>query len=71
MLPFTLRLPQAVLEAKSFADLETIANLGLSECQHHGDRGICGAWVGAGLCGDMGDRGLGECQHLQGWMDRK
>ncbi|XP_058285476.1 ras and Rab interactor 3 isoform X4 [Hylobates moloch] len=29
LLPFTLRLPQAILEASSFTDLETIANLGL------------------------------------------
>uniref|UniRef100_A0A2K6EF68 Ras and Rab interactor 3 n=1 Tax=Propithecus coquereli TaxID=379532 RepID=A0A2K6EF68_PROCO len=29
LLPFTLRLPQAILEASSFADLETISNLGL------------------------------------------
>ncbi|KAM9148381.1 ras and Rab interactor 3 isoform 2-T2 [Pangshura tecta] len=29
LLPFTLRLPQAILEANSFADLETIANLGI------------------------------------------
>ncbi|VCX10066.1 unnamed protein product, partial [Gulo gulo] len=29
LLPFTLRLPQAVLEASSFTDLETISNLGL------------------------------------------
>ncbi|XP_077797770.1 ras and Rab interactor 3 isoform X4 [Macaca mulatta] len=28
LLPFTLRLPQAILEASSFTDLETIANLG-------------------------------------------
>ncbi|XP_049755443.1 ras and Rab interactor 3 [Elephas maximus indicus] len=29
LLPFTLRLPQAILEARSFTDLETISNLGL------------------------------------------
>ncbi|XP_004739391.1 ras and Rab interactor 3 isoform X1 [Mustela putorius furo] len=29
LLPFTLRLPQAILEASSFTDLETISNLGL------------------------------------------
>ncbi|XP_059543976.1 ras and Rab interactor 3 isoform X2 [Myotis daubentonii] len=29
LLPFTLRLPQAILEASSFTDLKTIANLGL------------------------------------------
>ncbi|XP_045143713.1 ras and Rab interactor 3 [Echinops telfairi] len=29
LLPFTLRLPQAILEAQSFTDLETISNLGL------------------------------------------
>ncbi|XP_055449183.1 ras and Rab interactor 3 isoform X2 [Psammomys obesus] len=29
LLPFTLRLPQAILEASSFQDLETISNLGL------------------------------------------
>ncbi|XP_040831068.1 ras and Rab interactor 3 isoform X1 [Ochotona curzoniae] len=29
LLPFTLRLPQAVLEANSYPDLETISNLGL------------------------------------------
>ncbi|XP_030414747.1 ras and Rab interactor 3 [Gopherus evgoodei] len=29
LLPFTLRLPQAILEANSFADLETIASLGI------------------------------------------
>ncbi|KAM5273664.1 ras and Rab interactor 3 [Ctenodactylus gundi] len=29
LLPFTLRLPQAILEARSFTDLETIANLGI------------------------------------------
>ncbi|XP_076979506.1 ras and Rab interactor 3 [Tamandua tetradactyla] len=29
LLPFTLRLPQAILEASSFSDLETISNLGL------------------------------------------
>uniref|UniRef100_A0A2K5R733 Ras and Rab interactor 3 n=1 Tax=Cebus imitator TaxID=2715852 RepID=A0A2K5R733_CEBIM len=29
LLPFTLRLPQAILEASSYTDLETIANLGL------------------------------------------
>ncbi|XP_074249556.1 ras and Rab interactor 3 isoform X2 [Saimiri boliviensis] len=29
LLPFTLRLPQAILEASSYMDLETIANLGL------------------------------------------
>ncbi|XP_012371037.1 ras and Rab interactor 3 isoform X3 [Octodon degus] len=29
LLPFTLRLPQAILEANSFTDLETISNLGL------------------------------------------
>uniref|UniRef100_A0A2R9BXR2 Ras and Rab interactor 3 n=1 Tax=Pan paniscus TaxID=9597 RepID=A0A2R9BXR2_PANPA len=29
LLPFTLRLPHAILEASSFTDLETIANLGL------------------------------------------
>uniref|UniRef100_A0A8C0XRR1 Ras and Rab interactor 3 n=1 Tax=Castor canadensis TaxID=51338 RepID=A0A8C0XRR1_CASCN len=29
LLPFTLRLPQAILETNSFADLETISNLGL------------------------------------------
>ncbi|KAL1789817.1 ras and Rab interactor 3 [Sigmodon hispidus] len=29
LLPFTLRLPQAILEARSFLDLETISNLGL------------------------------------------
>ncbi|XP_046936152.1 ras and Rab interactor 3 [Lynx rufus] len=29
LLPFTLRLPQAILEAHSFTDLETISNLGL------------------------------------------
>ncbi|XP_044630172.2 ras and Rab interactor 3 [Equus asinus] len=29
LLPFTLRLPRAVLEASSFTDLETISNLGL------------------------------------------
>lgn len=29
LLPFTLRLPQAILEASSFLDLETISNLGL------------------------------------------
>uniref|UniRef100_A0A8C3WHT0 Ras and Rab interactor 3 n=1 Tax=Catagonus wagneri TaxID=51154 RepID=A0A8C3WHT0_9CETA len=29
LLPFTLRLPQAILEASSFADLETISKLGL------------------------------------------
>ncbi|KAM5242631.1 ras and Rab interactor 3 isoform 2-T2 [Hipposideros larvatus] len=29
LLPFTLRLPQAILEASSFADLKTISNLGL------------------------------------------
>ncbi|XP_066132106.1 ras and Rab interactor 3 isoform X1 [Saccopteryx bilineata] len=29
LLPFTLRLPQAILEAGSFADLKTISNLGL------------------------------------------
>lgn len=31
LLPFTLRLPQAILEASSFTDLKTIANLGLGE----------------------------------------
>ncbi|XP_037687955.1 ras and Rab interactor 3 isoform X2 [Choloepus didactylus] len=29
LLPFTLRLPQAILEASSFSDLEAISNLGL------------------------------------------
>ncbi|XP_019600895.2 ras and Rab interactor 3 [Rhinolophus sinicus] len=29
LLPFTLRLPQAILEASSFTDLKTISNLGL------------------------------------------
>ncbi|XP_054548852.1 ras and Rab interactor 3 [Talpa occidentalis] len=29
LLPFTLRLPQAILEARSFTDLETISTLGL------------------------------------------
>nr|XP_058148383.1 ras and Rab interactor 3 isoform X1 [Dasypus novemcinctus] len=29
LLPFTLRLPQAIVEASSFTDLETISNLGL------------------------------------------
>ncbi|XP_067403163.1 ras and Rab interactor 3 isoform X2 [Emydura macquarii macquarii] len=29
LLPFTLRLPQAILEANSFADLETISSLGI------------------------------------------
>ncbi|XP_058423560.1 ras and Rab interactor 3 [Diceros bicornis minor] len=29
LLPFTLRLPRAILEASSFTDLETISNLGL------------------------------------------
>uniref|UniRef100_A0A452TEG3 Ras and Rab interactor 3 n=1 Tax=Ursus maritimus TaxID=29073 RepID=A0A452TEG3_URSMA len=31
LLPFTLRLPQAILEASSFTDLETISNLGLGK----------------------------------------
>lgn len=31
LLPFTLRLPQAILEASSFTDLKTIANLGLGK----------------------------------------
>lgn len=31
LLPFTLRLPQAVLEANSYPDLETISNLGLGK----------------------------------------
>uniref|UniRef100_G3TNZ6 Ras and Rab interactor 3 n=1 Tax=Loxodonta africana TaxID=9785 RepID=G3TNZ6_LOXAF len=31
LLPFTLRLPQAILEARSFTDLETISNLGLGK----------------------------------------
>lgn len=31
LLPFTLRLPQAVLEASSFTDLKTISNLGLGK----------------------------------------
>ena len=31
LLPFTLRLPQAILEAHSFTDLETISNLGLGK----------------------------------------
>lgn len=31
LLPFTLRLPQAILEAGSFMDLETISNLGLGK----------------------------------------
>lgn len=31
LLPFKLRLPQAVLEASSFTDLKTISNLGLGK----------------------------------------
>lgn len=31
LLPFTLRLPQAILEASSFTDLKTIASLGLGK----------------------------------------
>lgn len=42
LLPFTLRLPQAILEASSFTDLETIANLGLGESSPRGQ----GSWWG-------------------------
>lgn len=37
LLPFTLRLPQAILEANSFLDLEIISKLGLgkSSLQSH------------------------------------
>lgn len=31
LLPFTLRLPQAILEASSFPDLDTISKLGLGK----------------------------------------
>uniref|UniRef100_A0A8C6N5I1 Ras and Rab interactor 3 n=1 Tax=Mus spicilegus TaxID=10103 RepID=A0A8C6N5I1_MUSSI len=35
LLPFTLRLPQAILEASSFLELETISNLGLETAWEH------------------------------------
>lgn len=42
LLPFTLRLPQAILEASSFTDLKTIANLGLGKSAR-GPRGWRGS----------------------------
>lgn len=39
LLPFTLRLPQAILEASSFTDLKTISNLGLGKSSPGGRGG--------------------------------
>lgn len=35
LLPFTLRLPRAILEASSYPALETISSLGLGKCPTH------------------------------------
>lgn len=39
LLPFTLRLPQAILEASSLSDLKTISNLGLGKSALRGGAG--------------------------------
>lgn len=57
LLPSTLRLPQAILEAHSFTDLETISNLGLGKSSLCLRAGVRASEMGPQDCGPPVHRG--------------